>query len=213
MRGFLKRKLRLQSKLYVKIFQVCGPFSDYLVCSQFALLAEFRSYFEHVRSLRFDDRPDYDYLKRMFRELFFRKGFRYDNIYDWDILALPSSERDKLTPDYTTGVEAVERPLGPSDRDLKQAQGMFLLLCYFFSVDIVSDDAEPKIEEIAEPPTPPARVMVRPSPPVVTNEQDTKRITSAGPRTTSKAEPLAERKVTHGYATRAASGGNVRWEG
>lgn len=74
-------------------------------------LAEFRSYFEHVRSLRFDDRPDYDYLKRMFRELFFRKGFRYDNIYDWDILALPSNERDKLTPDYTTGIDPIERPL------------------------------------------------------------------------------------------------------
>ena len=74
--------------------------------------AEFRSYFEHVRSLRFDDRPDYDYLKRMFRELFFRKGFRYDNIYDWDILALPASERDKLTPEYTTGIDHVEGPLG-----------------------------------------------------------------------------------------------------
>jgi casein kinase 1 len=66
-----------------------------------------------VRSLRFDDRPDYDYLKRMFRELFFRKGFRYDNIYDWDILALPVSERDKLTPEYTTGIDQIEAPLGP----------------------------------------------------------------------------------------------------
>lgn len=44
---------------------------------------EFQSYFEHVRSLRFDDRPDYDHLKRLFRELFFRKGYSYDNTYDW----------------------------------------------------------------------------------------------------------------------------------
>lgn len=49
--------------------------------------AEFRSYFEHVRTLRFDDRPDYDYLKRLFRELFFRKGFTYDNVYDWEVLS------------------------------------------------------------------------------------------------------------------------------
>lgn len=49
-------------------------------------IEEFRSYFEHVKSLRFDDRPDYDYLKRLFRELFFRKGFTYDNLYDWEIL-------------------------------------------------------------------------------------------------------------------------------
>lgn len=48
--------------------------------------AEFRSYFEHVKGLRFDDRPDYDYLKRLFRELFFRKGFSYDNLFDWELL-------------------------------------------------------------------------------------------------------------------------------
>ena len=68
--------------------------------------AEFRSYFDHVRSLHFDDRPDYDYLKRMFRELFFRKGFRYDNLYDWDL-----SERDKMAPEFTTGVEHIEPAL------------------------------------------------------------------------------------------------------
>ncbi len=50
-------------------------------------VAEFRSYFEHIRSLRFEDRPDYDYLKRLFRELFFRKGFSYDNMFDWELLS------------------------------------------------------------------------------------------------------------------------------
>lgn len=34
--------------------------------------AEFRSYFEYCRSLRFEDRPDYAYLKRLFKELFYR---------------------------------------------------------------------------------------------------------------------------------------------
>ena len=86
-------------------------------CDFKSFAAEFRSYFEHVRSLRFDDRPDYDYLKRMFRELFFRKGFRYDNIYDWDILDLPASERDKLTPEYTQGIEQIEAPLGPGGQE------------------------------------------------------------------------------------------------
>lgn len=39
-----------------------------------------------MKGLRFDDRPDYDYLKRLFRELFFRKGFTYDNLFDWELL-------------------------------------------------------------------------------------------------------------------------------
>lgn len=70
---------------------------DFFLTSQISLSlslplsAEFRSYFEHVRSLRFDDRPDYDYLKRLFRELFFRKGFSYDNMFDWELLAMQSA--------------------------------------------------------------------------------------------------------------------------
>ena len=58
----------------------------YSSCSSCKLSAEFKSYFEHIRNLRFEDRPDYDYLKRLFRELFFRKGFTYDNMYDWELL-------------------------------------------------------------------------------------------------------------------------------
>jgi casein kinase 1/casein kinase I family protein HRR25 len=46
---------------------------------------EFRMYFEYVRSLRFEDRPDYDYMKRMFRELFYRKGYEQDMLYDWNV--------------------------------------------------------------------------------------------------------------------------------
>jgi hypothetical protein len=64
-----------------------------LLCRGFP--AEFKAYFEHVRSLRFDDRPDYDYLKRLFRELFFRKGFCYDNDYDWEILAARNARRSE----------------------------------------------------------------------------------------------------------------------
>ena len=63
-------------------------FLIYLIYSS----AEFVSYFEHVKSLRFEDRPDYDYLKRLFRELFFRKGFSYDNMFDWELSALKTAD-------------------------------------------------------------------------------------------------------------------------
>lgn len=45
-----------------------------------------------MKGLRFDDRPDYDYLKRLFRELFFRKGFSYDNLFDWELLQTMGSQ-------------------------------------------------------------------------------------------------------------------------
>lgn len=35
---------------------------------------EFASYFHYCRSLRFEDKPDYAYLKRIFRDLFIREG-------------------------------------------------------------------------------------------------------------------------------------------
>ncbi|KAL5999592.1 Casein kinase 1-like protein 1 [Asimina triloba] len=37
---------------------------------------EFASYFHYCRSLRFDDKPDYAYLKRIFRDLFIREAGR-----------------------------------------------------------------------------------------------------------------------------------------
>ncbi|CAH9143701.1 unnamed protein product [Cuscuta epithymum] len=48
--------------------------------------SEFASYFHYCRSLRFDDKPDYAYLKRIFRDLFIREGFQFDYIFDWTIL-------------------------------------------------------------------------------------------------------------------------------
>jgi len=39
-----------------------------------------------VRSIRFEDKPDYMYLRKLFRELFVREGFTNDNVFDWTIL-------------------------------------------------------------------------------------------------------------------------------
>jgi casein kinase I family protein HRR25 len=46
---------------------------------------EFAIYLNYVRSLRFDDKPDYSYLRKLFRDLFVREGFQYDYVFDWTI--------------------------------------------------------------------------------------------------------------------------------
>ncbi|OMJ78735.1 hypothetical protein SteCoe_21377 [Stentor coeruleus] len=44
---------------------------------------EFVTYLNYCRNLRFEDRPDYSYLKRLFKELFFRENYTNDFIFDW----------------------------------------------------------------------------------------------------------------------------------
>jgi hypothetical protein len=51
-----------------------------------ARAAEFATYLNYARSLRFDDTPDYTYLRKLFRDLFIREGFEYDCVYDWDLV-------------------------------------------------------------------------------------------------------------------------------
>ncbi|KAK3013471.1 hypothetical protein RJ639_009779 [Escallonia herrerae] len=54
--------------------------------------SEFASYFHYCRTLRFDDKPDYAYLKRIFRDLFIREGFQFDYVFDWTILKYQQSQ-------------------------------------------------------------------------------------------------------------------------
>ena len=49
-------------------------------------LAEFATYLNFCRSLRFDDKPDYHYLRQLFRNLFHRQNFTYDYVFDWNTL-------------------------------------------------------------------------------------------------------------------------------
>ncbi|XP_021752753.1 casein kinase 1-like protein 10 isoform X2 [Chenopodium quinoa] len=86
--------------------------------------SEFTSYFHYCRSLRFDDKPDYSYLKRLFRDLFIREGYQFDYVFDWTILKYPqigSSSRSRPTakPALNPGpsAERAERTPGQEIRD------------------------------------------------------------------------------------------------
>uniref|UniRef100_G3NC04 non-specific serine/threonine protein kinase n=1 Tax=Gasterosteus aculeatus aculeatus TaxID=481459 RepID=G3NC04_GASAC len=48
--------------------------------------SEFATYLNYCRGLRFDDKPDYSYLRQLFRNLFHRQGFSYDYVFDWNML-------------------------------------------------------------------------------------------------------------------------------
>ncbi|CAH0380506.1 unnamed protein product [Bemisia tabaci] len=47
---------------------------------------EFRRYLKYCRNLRFEERPDYTFLRHLFRTLFHRLGLTYDYVFDWNML-------------------------------------------------------------------------------------------------------------------------------
>ncbi|PPD82868.1 hypothetical protein GOBAR_DD20198 [Gossypium barbadense] len=83
--------------------------------------SEFISYFHYCRSLRFEDKPDYSYLKKLFRDLFIREGYQFDYVYDWTVLKYPQlTSSSKQRPSsgkaaVNTGASA-ERTKKPSER-------------------------------------------------------------------------------------------------
>lgn len=44
---------------------------------------EFASYLEYCRKMKFNERPDYAFILRSFKDLFIRQGYFYDMVYDW----------------------------------------------------------------------------------------------------------------------------------
>jgi casein kinase 1 len=64
-----------------------------VLCSD--LPAEFVTYLNYCKSLRFEDRPDYAMLKRTFKDLFGRLGMVQDFLYDWCLLRKNDAEGKK----------------------------------------------------------------------------------------------------------------------
>lgn len=48
--------------------------------------SELATYLTYVRNLRFDEKPDYGYLRTLLKDLFTKSGFEMDYIYDWNLI-------------------------------------------------------------------------------------------------------------------------------
>ena len=44
---------------------------------------EFYNYIKYCRELEFDSKPDYNYLKKLFSDLYIEKDFEKDGMFDW----------------------------------------------------------------------------------------------------------------------------------
>lgn len=73
---------------------------------------EFSIYLNYTRSLRFDDKPDYSYLRKIFRDLFVREGFQYDYVFDWTVYKYQKSAQ-------AIAQAAGNQPAQPQEEDEK----------------------------------------------------------------------------------------------
>ncbi|KAM3329536.1 hypothetical protein ACQJBY_026532 [Aegilops geniculata] len=62
---------------------------------------EFASYFHYCKSLTFDQRPDYGFVKRLFRDLFDRQGYDFDYVFDWTVLKYKQGQKTQHVPGAT----------------------------------------------------------------------------------------------------------------
>ena len=46
----------------------------------------FHNYFTYCKNLKFDEKPDYKYLRQLFRDIMQTSYFKFDYVYDWTIL-------------------------------------------------------------------------------------------------------------------------------
>ncbi|RDX96635.1 Casein kinase 1-like protein 3 [Mucuna pruriens] len=86
---------------------------------------EFASYFHYCHSLTFDQRPDYGFLKRLFRDLFAREGYEFDYVFDWTILKYQQSQKNVVLPPLSPVPGASNSRVIPIDTDNHQGLNAF----------------------------------------------------------------------------------------
>ncbi|KAL8113543.1 hypothetical protein AgCh_020753 [Apium graveolens] len=83
---------------------------------------EFASYFHYCHSLKFDMRPDYGFLKRLFRDLFTREAYELDNVFDWTIQKFQQSSKIQLKDSSLQPVSGMTSTrVSPGDELRKEA--------------------------------------------------------------------------------------------
>lgn len=67
----------------------------YVLCDD--VPEEFVKYIQYCRSLKFEEKPDYKYLRKLFRDLFYRNNFQYDYVWDWYSNSKHEENTDKVS--------------------------------------------------------------------------------------------------------------------
>jgi len=85
--------------------------------------AEFAMYLNYTRGLRFEEMPDYMYLRQLFRILFRTLNHQYDYVFDWSMLKQKAAQHLAATSNFTPATGAAATPGVPKTDDRLKRKG------------------------------------------------------------------------------------------
>ncbi len=77
-----KVKGKTKEEKYNNIKKLKHGLGNQVICS--GLPKEFQIYLDYCTTLQFDEKPDYNYLRNLFKTLFRKQNYMYDLIFDWN---------------------------------------------------------------------------------------------------------------------------------
>jgi hypothetical protein len=73
----------MEKKIATNPDEICKTFPGILLHN---LIEEFILYFQYCRGLQFEEKPDYNYIRTLFKIIFDKNKYEYDFQYDWNLL-------------------------------------------------------------------------------------------------------------------------------
>ncbi|CAB4255349.1 serine/threonine protein kinase HRR25 [Maudiozyma barnettii] len=93
-------KATTKKQKYDRILEKKLSISTEVLCEGLPL--EFKEYLDYCKNLKFDERPDYLYLAKLFKDLSIKLEYHNDHLFDWTMLRYTKAIIEKQSADILT---------------------------------------------------------------------------------------------------------------
>merc|ERR1719174_3444143 len=87
----------MEKKISTPIDKLCGGYPQ-----------EFATFLNYARALRFEDKPDYSYLRKLFASIVQRENIVFDYVFDWTVVKQEMDGRSRGDRDLANDGAAPE---------------------------------------------------------------------------------------------------------
>ena len=105
-----------KEKCYKKIYQRKLTTTPECLC--YKLPSEFKEFVKYTRQLRFDEEPNYDYLRGLLQSIMISNEWTYDNLFDWTEVKQKSEDEETNTETIITDTGTVYETIKENNEQL-----------------------------------------------------------------------------------------------